>query len=148
MKHSIQVEIDRPIDEVVSLFDDPKNYPLWMKGLLSVELKEGKTGEVGAKNLFRFKMGNREMEMMETVVIRNLPEEYTVQYTAKGITNFVTSIFSKLDYERTLYVTENEFQFSGFMRIIAFLMPGSFKKQSQKYLDDFKKFAENNPSHS
>jgi hypothetical protein len=37
---------------------------------------------------------------------------------------------------------EQEFQFKGFMKIIGFLFPGAFKKQSLKYLVDFKQFAE------
>ena len=41
------------------------------------------------------------------------------------------------------YTTEQEFQFKGFMKIMAFLMPGAFKKQSMQYLKDFKAFAEN-----
>jgi hypothetical protein len=28
------------------------------------------------------------------------------------------------------------------MKLMAFIMPGEFKKQSQKYADDFKAFAE------
>lgn len=142
MQYSVQVEINRPVNEVISLFDNPENYPFWMEGLLSLELKEGQVGQVGAKSLFRFKMGNKEMEMMETVTARNLPDEYTVSYKANGISNTVASRFSELDTERTLYITDNEFQFTGFMKFIAFLMPGSFKKTSQKYLDDFKKFVE------
>jgi hypothetical protein len=32
------------------------------------------------------------------------------------------------------------------MKLIGWLMPGAFKKQSQKYLNDFKDFAENGTS--
>jgi len=44
-------------------------------------------------------------------------------------------------------VSESEFEFAGFgMKLIGFLMPGAFKKQSLKYLTDFKDFAENGTS--
>lgn len=132
------------MSEVVTLFDNPNNYPSWMEGLLSIKVIEGKVGEVGTKSLFRFKMGNKEMEMTETILLKNLPDEYKVGYTANGVSNTVKSTFSELDPERTLYVTYNEFEFTGFMKFIAFIMPGSFKKTSQKYLDDFKKFVERN----
>lgn len=148
MNYLASVEIDLPIDKVVSLFKDPENYHYWMEGLLSLELKKGVTGEVGTETLFRFKMGKREMEMMETVEVSDLPDEYAVSYKAKGVSNTVTSKFSELDGGRTLYTTENEFRFTGFMKVIAFLMPGSFKKQSQKYLNDFKDFAEKNKLNS
>jgi hypothetical protein len=39
-------------------------------------------------------------------------------------------------------VTEQEFQFSGFMKLIGMFMPGAFKKQSCKYMNAFKEFAE------
>ena len=45
------------------------------------------------------------------------------------------------------WVSESEFQFQGFgMKLFGFLMPGAFKKQSQKYLNDFKNFVENGTS--
>lgn len=144
MQYSVQVEINRPMSEVVTLFDNPNNYPSWMAGLLSIKVIEGKVGQIGTKSLFRFKMGNKEMEMTETVLVKNLPNEYTVSYDANGVSNTVKNTFSELDPERTLYVTYSEFEFTGFMKFIAFIMPGSFKKTSQKYLDDFKKFAERN----
>lgn len=132
------------MSEIVTLFDNPNNYPSWMEGLLSIKVIEGKVGEVGTKSLFRFKMGNKEMEMTETILVKNLPDEYKVGYTANGVSNTVKSTFSELDPERTLYITYNEFEFTGFMKFIAFIMPGSFKKTSQKYLDDFKNFVERN----
>lgn len=132
------------MSEVVTLFDNPNNYSSWMDGLLSIKVMEGKLGEVGTKSLFRFKMGNKEMEMTETILVKNLPDEYKVGYTANGVSNTVKSTFSELDPERTLYITYNEFEFTGFMKFIAFIMPGSFKKTSQKYLDDFKNFVERN----
>ena len=40
-------------------------------------------------------------------------------------------------------INDQEFRFKGFMKIIGLLMPGAFKKQSKKYLEDFKYFVEN-----
>ncbi|NET34087.1 MAG: SRPBCC family protein [Cyanothece sp. SIO1E1] len=142
MKYSVSVEIEKPLEEVVSLFDNRDNYKHWMEGLLNLILLEGESGQTGAKSEYTFKMGKGEMKMVETVTSNNLPDEYAVSYTAKGVSNTVVSRFSAISANRTKYTTENEFQFSGFMKIIAFLMPGSFKKQSLKYLTDFKKFAE------
>ena len=47
-----------------------------------------------------------------------------------------------LEKNKTKHIAESEFQFQGFMKIIAFLMPGQFKKQTGIYLKDFKAFAE------
>ncbi len=44
--------------------------------------------------------------------------------------------------ERTQWLSENEFRFTGLMRWVAPLMRGSFIKQSRQYMEDFKAFAE------
>jgi NRPS condensation-like uncharacterized protein len=59
-----------------------------------------------------------------------------------GVVNTISNKFEKISENQTRYYTENEFKFHGFMQFVAFLMPGAFKRQSQKYLDAFKKFAE------
>lgn len=142
MKFTTEIEINKPIDEVIALFDDPDNMDKWMEGLQSFEHISGTPGQPGAKSRLKFKMGRREIEMIETITIRNLPDEFSGTYEADGVYNVVVNRFSKISDTKTHYVTENEFQFKGFMRIIAFLMPGAFKKQSMKFLKDFKRFAE------
>lgn len=142
MKYTSEIEINQPIDKVIELFDNPDNMRKWMEGLQSFEHLSGKQGEVGAKSKLKFKMGKREIEMIETITVRNLPQEFSGTYEAKGVYNIVKNSFIKLSDSKTKYITENEFQFSGFMKIIAFLMPSAFKKQSYKYLLDFKNFAE------
>lgn len=143
MKYTTEIEIKKPIDEVIALFNDPDNMSKWMDGLQSFEPISGTPGQVGTKSRLVFKMGRGEIEMIETVTVRNLPDEFSGTYETKGVFNTVRNRFEKLSETKTKYITENEFQFKGFMKIIGFLMPGSFKKQSMKYLQDFKKFAEN-----
>lgn len=43
---------------------------------------------------------------------------------------------------KTLWKSANESRCSGLMRIMIFIMPASFKKQSFEYMEDFKSFAE------
>ena len=142
MKYTTEIDINKPIEKVIELFDNPDNMDQWMEGLLSFEPLSGTPGQPGAKSKLIFKMGKREIEMTETILTRNLPDEFTGTYEAKGVFNIVKNKFVQLTDKKTRYITEQEFQFKGFMKIIAFLMPGAFKKQSMKYLTDFKKFAE------
>ncbi|MBB2948749.1 hypothetical protein FB565_008535 [Actinoplanes lutulentus] len=45
--------------------------------------------------------------------------------------------------QRTLWQSENEYRFSGLlMRLVGFVMPGAFRKQSRQHMQDFKAFAE------
>ena len=143
MKYTAEIEINKPIDTVIELFDNPDNMGKWMEGLQSFEHLSGTPGEPGAKSRLKFKMGKREIEMIETVTVRNLPDEFSGTYEAAGVFNIVKNKFEKISENKTKYFTENEFQFKGFMKIMAWIMPGAFKKQSMKYLKNFKQFAEN-----
>lgn len=142
MKYTVEVEIEKPVDEVIALFDNVDNMYKWMDGLKSFEHLEGTPGEVGAKSRLKFDMNGRKIEMIETITAKDLPREFTGTYDADGVHNIVSNHFEPIGDSRTRYRSENEFQFKGFMKIIAFFMPGAFKKQSMKYLEDFKKFAE------
>lgn len=142
MKYTCEIEIGLPVSRVVELFDSVENLKKWQPGFVSFEPISGMTGQVGAKSLLRYKMGKREIEMIETITVKNLPHEFSGTYEAKGVWNEAKNFFIPLDEHRTLYKSENEFRFSGFMKLIGLLMPGSFKKQSMKYLELFKKFAE------
>lgn len=130
------------MEEVVRFFKNPDHYKEWMEGLQSMKFVSGNHGEVGTKTQFHFKMGKREIEMLETVLTNDLPREYSVSYEAKGVYNIVTNRFEKISETKTRYKTDQEFRFQGFMKLIGWLMPGVFKKQSKKYLQDFKRFAE------
>ncbi len=144
MKFTSEIEIDKPIDKVIELFDNVDNMSKWMEGLISFEHISGTSGQVGSKAKLKFKMGHREIEMIETVTVRNLPHEFSGTYDSEGVLNIVKNKFIALPNNRTKYVTEQEFQFKGFMKVMGFLMPGAFKKQSLKYLVLFKNFAEKN----
>ena len=50
MKYINEIEIDRPIENVVGLFDDPANMDKWMEGLQSFEHISGTPGQPGAKS--------------------------------------------------------------------------------------------------
>lgn len=115
---------------------------IWQPELISFEHFEGEKGEVGAKSRLKYKMGKREVEMVETITVKNLPVEFSGTYEAKGVWNEVSNYFEEIDQNTTRWRSESHFEFSGFMKLIGFFMPGSFKKQTQKYLDQFKEFAE------
>jgi uncharacterized membrane protein len=142
MKYTVQIDIDLPRDKVVELFDNTENLYKWQKGLQSFEHLSGEPGQPGATSRLKFKMGKRNIEMIETITLRELPDRFDGTYDTAGVFNIVKNTFQPLDDKRTRWLSENEFRFSGFMRIIGFLMKGAFPKQSLKYMQDFKAFAE------
>ena len=143
MNYTCEIEIEKPVDEVVGLFDNVDNMYEWMIGLESFEHLSGTPSEPGAKSKLRFKMGKREMEMVETITSKNLPEEFSGTYEADGTLNIVKNSFVPVGEDRTKWVAEHEFQFGTTgMKIMGFFMPWAFKRQTMKYLQSFKDFAE------
>lgn len=144
MKYTTEIEINQPIDKVIALFDNPENMTKWMEGLESFEHISGEAGQPGAKSKLNFKMGKRKMEMIETITVRNLPEEFSGYYEMDGVTNHIKNKFITLSPNKTLYKTESDFVIKNnfVMKLFSILMPWMFKKQNMKYLESFKKFAE------
>ncbi len=142
MKYTVDIIIEKPIDQVVALFDDPDNLAKWQPGFVSAEHIEGEYGVPGSKYKLKYKMGKRDIEMIETLTVRDLPREMSGTYEARGVFNIVKNFFEPISENQTRWRSDQEFQFTGFMKFIAMLMPGSFKKQSMQYLKHFKEFAE------
>ena len=142
MQYSVSIDIDLPRERVIELFDNSENLYKWQRGLVSFEPLEGEPGHPGAKSKMVFKMGKRHIDMVETITKRELPEAFDGTYDAKGVYNIVKNRFIELAPDKTRWDSDQEFQLKGMMRVIGFLMPGAFKKQSLKYMQDFKAFAE------
>jgi hypothetical protein len=136
------VDIARPVETVITLFDNPDNMKHWQPGLLSFEHLSGDPGTPGARSKLHYKMGKREIEMIETIISRNLPSDFSGTYEANGVKNIVKNEFVPIDEGNTRYTTYQEFQFSGFMKLMGWFMPGAFKKQSQKYMEQFRDYVE------
>jgi len=147
MKYTCEITIDLPREEVIRKLDNADNIKHWQKGLLGYELLSGTPGEEGAKMRLDYKMGKRSISMVETISKRNFPDEFNAIYDAKGVHNVQHNKFHEVDSNTTSWVSESEFQFSSFgMKLMGWIMPGAFKKQSMKYLVDFKNFVEKGES--
>ena len=143
MKYSHEIIIDLPREKVIEIFKNPESGFKWMEGLQSVDLLSGNQGEEGARSKMVFKSKKRTVEMEEKITKVDLPDMMNFVFTAKGVTNWNDNRFDPIDGDKTKWVQSNVFKFKGMMNIIAFLMPGAFKKQSLKYMNDFKVYAEN-----
>lgn len=142
MKYTVEVDIDLPVPQVVQLFNSTENMYKWMEGLESFEALEGTPGQVGAKSKMVFKTGKREIEMIETIKAMDLPRDFSATYEADSVWNLVTNRFEPRGEYQTRYISEQEFQFKGFMKLMGMLMPGAFKKQTLRHMETFKAFAE------
>ncbi|SHI23034.1 SRPBCC family protein [Ferrimonas marina] len=141
MKYQCDVVIDLPREQVVALFDNPDNLPRWQPDLLSFEPLQGVPGQPGSTCRLLYRMGKREVEMVETVLVRDLPEQFSARYQAKGVDNRCDNRFDS-EGARTRWRMESEFQFRGWLKLMGWLMPGVFRKQTLQMMNQFKNFAE------
>ena len=146
MKYSTEIVVDVPREEFIKKMDDPENMKHWQQGLIGYEQLSANPGQEGSRMSLSYEMGRRKMDLVETIIKKNLPEEMHMTYDTKGVHNIQKNYFREEDGS-TRWISETEFQFSGLgMKPMGLLMPGAFKKQSLKYMQDFKAFAENGTS--
>ncbi len=142
MKYTCEIEIDVPRARVIELFENPENLAAWQAGFISLQPLSGAPGADGSTSRLKYKMGSREIEMLETIVRNALPEAFDATYEAKGVRNRQHNRFVELGPAKTKWISETEFRMAGFMKVLAVLAPGMFKKQSMQFLVNFKAFAE------
>lgn len=144
MKFTCSVDIDLPRDSVVKIFDNPENMQYWQDGFISYEPKSGKIGQTGAQSIVKYDIKGRKMTLLETVTLRNLPDEFHGSYEGDYGKNTMNNYFEILDNNKTRWRSEVEYiEMNHFMmKIMAKLMPSMFKKQTQKWMDQFKVFSE------
>jgi hypothetical protein len=142
MQYQVEIDVDLPRGRVIELFDDPDNLPKWQRGFVSFAPISGTPGQPGARSKLVHQLGKRWIEMVETITVRDLPERFDGTYDAPGVHNVVRNRFLELDSDRTRWVSENEFRFRGFMRLVGLVFRGAFPRQSLQYMQDFKAFAE------
>ena len=142
MKYTSEITIDLPRQRVIELFDSAENLAKWQPGLQSFEPLDGEPGQPGARSRLVYDENGRQVEMIETIVRRDLPDEFTATYEAKGVQNRVANCFVEEDTGHTHWVMENEFKFSGLMALMGLFMRGAIQKQTLKDMSRFKAFAE------
>ncbi len=153
MKYTISMEIALPLERVAQLLADPAQMPKWLRGLVLHEPVSGTHGQVGTISRVVMQMGNQKIVATETITRREpvdlheIPKGSVVHYereiVADGMWSAARERLTEAAPETTLWQSENEYRFSGLMmRLVGFLMPGAFRKQSQQHMQDFKAFAE------
>jgi len=149
VKYSEEIEIHTSIKLVDTLCSNIYNMTKYMPGTQDVILISGQDLKEGSKYKLIIELEDTTMEMAGTLSINNLPDSLIMIYEMPGVLNIMTQRHKAISEEKTLVINEQEFQFKGFMKILAFFQPPgfnleAFKKQSRIYLIAFKEFVENN----
>ena len=147
MKYAIDIIIKKPRAEVIKKMDNTDNMKHWQKGLVAAEHISGTPGEIGAKMRLTYILGKRKFELIETITKRNFPNEFHGTYSTDTMHSIQENYFEDTEEGYTKWISVSEFKPINFMmRMMVFLMPRAFKKQSKTYMVDFKNFIENGVS--
>ena len=144
MKHQGSIDINKPQDVVAECFINPEYLKEYQDGFLRKELVSGKPAEVGAISKMYYEYGKNEMELTETVVANNLPNDFEAFYHHKHMDNTMKCKFTPLDDNKTRYEYEFEYTRINWVmpRLMAILFPSMYKKPAEKWMNQFKAFVE------
>ncbi|NND94471.1 MAG: SRPBCC family protein [Flavobacteriales bacterium] len=145
-KFTCSVDINAPMHKVVELWQDPNQLQHWQEGFLGIEPLSGEKGAVGSTMKMRYKMNRskKEFQLIETILVNDLPNQFIGQYEGPGMVNTMNSEFQELPNGMTRWQAEIDYKIiRGFMmKLIAAIAPSMFKRQTQKWLDRFKELVE------
>ncbi|MGN9788858.1 SRPBCC family protein [Nonomuraea sp. ZG12] len=153
MKYTTSIEIALPREKVLQMLADPAHMPKWLRGLVLHEPVDGAHGRLGTTSRVVFQMGKQRMEATETITrlepedLHAIPSSVVVHYdreiAGEGMWQAQRDRLIAAGPDTTLWESESEFRFDGLLvRLVGLVMPGSFRKQSQQHMEDFKAFAE------
>ena len=144
MKYSGSIDIDKPRNKVVELFADPTNLKEYQDGFVKKELMSGKEGEDAAVSKMYYKYGKRDMELTETIIANRLPDSFESSYHHEHMDNTMKCKFVALNDNQTRYEYEYEYTRISWIlpKLLAILFPGTYRKQGEKWMKQFKEFAE------
>ncbi len=144
MQFSCSVIIHKPKEELVAYFIDSSKLVYWQDGFIEKKELAGEPMQNGALAELKYKIGRNELLLYETVIENLLPDSFFAEYECDPTHNTMLSTFEALDANTTKLTNEIEYiRFNGLMlRVMKTLFPSMFKKQVQKWLNNFKSFAE------
>ncbi|MGB6267429.1 MAG: SRPBCC family protein, partial [Olleya sp.] len=122
MKYTVQVIINKPLQECFKLLDDHENMKHWQEGLVSYEHISGDPGTVNAKMKLNYLFGRRKMSLTETITYKEKNKAFHFNFNGKGMHNIQENYFEAINDNTTKWTSENEFAPTTFaMRMMALL---------------------------
>lgn len=147
LSYTSEIIINKPVATCFSAIVNLDSMKHWQDGLISIEHISGRPREIGSVMILNYLFGKRKMKLTESVTHRENNSSIHFNFDTKIMHNIQRNSFEAIDKTTTKWTSENEFFPRSFSaRIMLFLMPKAFKKQTRKYLTNFKNYVENGTS--
>ena len=143
MKYTCSVEVPVSRSKCIELWFDVSKMNRWQDGFKHKTWLEGEPNAVGSIADILLSQQGRKLELRERIISNQLPDFIEGEYVHEHMTNTQKVIFEELDASTTRVITEVDYtQFNKLIvKIMAMIFPSMFRKQSQKWLDQFKEMA-------
>lgn len=142
MKHKTEVLIDADRATVWRIFDDADNMMKWQPTLKSFTHKSGTPGQLDAVSELIYDENGREVVMTETITARREQSFLGGTYESKWATVVIFNHFEQTDDGKTRWVSNTNYMFKGFMKIMALFMRKSICDRSEIDMNRFKLLVE------
>ncbi|MEQ6124806.1 SRPBCC family protein [Pseudotenacibaculum sp. MALMAid0570] len=140
--YTMEIEINKPLSETFKIFNDQSTISEWIPEITKIEAINEKPGITGSE--YRITMDNegQVMTMKEKVLAFVENEKVTLYFDAEGM--FKTDDYSFVsEGSKTKIILNVAYQGKSYILNCVFpYFKGTFKGIDQKYLENFKEFAE------
>ncbi len=139
------VIINLPRHQVVRLLQNQDHFKDWQDGLVSFKNTTQSIGEKNSKRLMKVKIAGTTISMQEEILDLDIPRYWKAEYKSNGVRNVQENHFHELTDDgetKTKWESTSTFRFTGMMRLVAKAQPQVFKRQTSRFMENFKQFAE------
>ena len=140
--YTAQVSVQKPVDEVFTLFNNSENIKNWIPEIKSFEVVNNNPGKIGSVYKIVIENQGEEITMTEKVLAYIKNEKVTLFFDAENMLKTDDYIFNETNGVTTITVNTSCKSESFLMACMFPYFKGTFKEQDQTYLTNFKTFVE------
>ena len=142
-KIRFEIDIEKPISQLVEIIQDPECTVKWLDGLRSIKHVSGEFLQPGSKSKVVFDSPVGRLLITETIIRNELPEQFIIRYDGQGYVSYSNYQFEKLSDESTRFVIKQDVELKGAFKFAGAFLRGKMTRQLKKSTASFKQFAEN-----
>lgn len=145
LKITGHIDINQNRDVVTSIFANPKYLKEYQDTFLRKEHLSGEEGKENAVSHMYYQFGKKEILLVETITKNELPDRFEAYYHHKHMDNTMVCEFEVVNKNTTRYHYSYEYMRINWVmpKLMAILFPNMYRKPAEKWLRQFKEFAEN-----
>jgi hypothetical protein len=140
VRHAVIIE--RSLEEVWGIFDDPKLLLEWQDAMVGYKQLKGKPDKAGSVSLQTIKRSSGDTELTVTLLERKAPSFSKSRYEGMQLPFTIANSFSEVEEEITEWSAVIDVKLNIVQKAIGPMLKGSLSDLAQQNGDEFKAFVE------